>query len=79
MIPAIQYAMHAVIRQLIGHIGASITKNTTIHVELDVRTNILRLKRSALEFITRAFFAMLVAQVLQMAFACLITNGQSNG
>ena len=64
MIAAIDYAVYATVGELIGDVGTAIAQNATVHVQLDVWSNIFWLKSPTLKFIARSFLAVLVTEIL---------------
>src|SRR5688572_14602401 len=75
MIAAVKYAMFAFVSYLVRYINASIAKNATGHMQLDEWTKIHSVECSPFKFVTCTFFAMLVAEILQVTFSCLIADG----
>jgi hypothetical protein len=75
MIAAIQYTMHAFIRNLVGHIHAAEAKNATRHVQLYIGTKIMFFECASLKFVACAFLAMIIAEILQVTFTGLIADG----
>ena len=75
MVASIQNTMHSFISQLIRNISAAITKYAPHHVQLNVLTYIFFDKCSSFKLVSCTCLAMLITQVLQMTFACLITDG----
>src|SRR5690242_2625852 len=67
--------MFAFFCHLISNIHASVTKNTARHVQLNVWTKVYAIESSSFEFVSRAFFSVLVAQVLEMTFTSLVADG----
>ena len=74
MVPAVEYPVYALVRELVGHMGAAVTEDTTCHMQLYIRTDILLFKCPSFEFVAVAFFAMFVAQVLHVTFTGLIAK-----
>ena len=75
MIATVQNTMLPLTGNLVGRVHATVAKNATRHVQLDVRTEIDALKSSSFEFVTGGFRAMLVAQILEIALAGLVAHG----
>src|SRR5574343_493756 len=75
MIPAIEHTMYPLIGYLISRKHTTVAKNTAGHVELDILTQIVFLKRTTFEFVAGSFAAVFIAEVLQMTFTGLVTNG----
>ncbi len=75
MIPSVDDAMHALFRELIGHIHTTEAHDTARHVEFDVGANVNFFEGTALKFVAGAGFSVLKREVLQVAFACLIADG----
>jgi hypothetical protein len=66
--------MHTTIRDLLSHFDTPVTEDAPCHVELDLVADIDFVKRASLEICPRIVMAMLIGQILQMAFTCLITD-----
>src|SRR5690606_10352841 len=67
-------AMYAFLGQLVSYVHATITENTARHVQLYFVTDVDLIKRAPLKLITGSFHAVLVREVLQMAFSGLVAN-----
>ena len=74
MVSPIHNSMHSFVGNLICYISAAVTKNATGHVQLYVRTNIFFFKSAAGKLVAGAFFAMIVAEILQVALTGLVAN-----
>src|SRR5690606_22473797 len=59
---------------LVSCFHATVTQNTTVHMQLDFVSDVLRLKCSSFEFVSCFFFSVFVAQILQLTFSGLVTN-----
>src|SRR5690606_2332054 len=68
------YTMFATIGNLVCRFHTTITQNTTVHVQLDFISDVLRRKCSSFEFVSCLFFSVFVAQILQLTFSCLVAN-----
>ena len=75
MISPVEDTMFAFVGELVRCIYATIAKDTTRHVQLDIITQVVRSKCAAFEFVTGTLFAMLIAEILQVAFTCLVADG----
>src|SRR5579859_7385361 len=74
MVAPVQYSMYTFFRQLVRREYAAIAKDTTRHMQLDIGSQVVLLKSTTLELIPGAFLAMLIAEVLQMAFSRLVAD-----
>src|SRR5688500_9272472 len=68
MVAAIEYTMNAFIGELVGGEYTTVTQDATRHVQLYIRPQIMFRKLTAGEFVTGAFRAMFVAEILQVTF-----------
>src|SRR5690606_28261183 len=59
---------------LVSRFHTTVTQNTTVHMQLDFISDVLRLKCSSFEFVSCLFFSVFVAQILQLTFSCLVAN-----
>jgi hypothetical protein len=66
--------MHALIGHLVCREHAAITQNAARHMQLNIWTEVVLVKRTTLERITRALRTMIISEVLQVTFTSLITN-----
>ena len=74
MVTPVEYAMLTFVGKLISHIHAAVAKNATRHMQLNVWTDVVFLKRSACEFVTCSFATMFVAEILKVTFTGLVAD-----
>src|SRR6218665_1525283 len=67
-------AVHTVVGDLVGGFHTAVAKNAAVHVQLDLIANIDHLILAALELEAGAYRAVLIAQVLQLAFSGLVAH-----
>ena len=61
MITSFKYTMTSTICQLIGHIGTTIAKNTTIHMQRNIWTDVFFFKSATWKFETSACISMFIS------------------
>ena len=75
MVATAENAMLPLLRNLIGGVHTTVTKDAAGHVQLYVRPEVVLLESAPLELVAGACFTMFVTQILQVTFASLIANG----
>lgn len=74
MITPVEYAVYALLCYLVCGEDAAVAENATGHVKLDIFAEVVLFESAACEFIAGTFLAMLVTEVLQVAFAGLVAD-----
>jgi hypothetical protein len=65
--------MYSVIGDLIGYIGAPVTKYATGHMQLDLIADLMRLECPSLFLVSGIGHPVLVGKILKVTFSRLIT------
>ena len=79
MITTPQYAMHAMISDLISNHHTTITEDAPVHIEFDMITNINRFESSSILNSSCLLKAVLIREILKIAFAGLIADRAIEG
>ncbi len=75
MVAAAKDAVLAVVGELVCREHAAVAKDAARHVQFDVLADIFLLESSAFEFEPGGGYAVLVAEVLEIAFTGLVAHG----
>ena len=73
-IAAAQHAVHAVGRELVGHVHTTVAQDAARHVQLNERADVDFLERAALFLVAGRAQAVLKGEVLQVALAGLVAH-----
>ena len=79
MVATVENAVLAFFGYLIGNVHAAVAEYAARHVQLDKGAEINLFKGATWKFVTGSFFSVLVAQILQVAFAGLVADGAIEG
>lgn len=79
MISPVEHTMHAFLGYLVCGEDAAVAEDAAGHVKLDIFAEVMLFESAAREFVAGTFLAMLVTEVLQVAFAGLVADRAIEG